>query len=299
MRSPRVQAYLADTRALTAADVEAALGLLSSEERARHDRLALAPDRRDYVASRALLRLVLAAHAGRPAGELEIAADAHGKPSLASVPGLSFSLARSRGLVACAVASGCTVGIDVQTIDGSVRACEIARDAFCADETAALAACPAGERPSRFCQLWTLKEALLKAIGTGLGWPLSCASFDVRERRVTLTHLPTFAAGRFAFLLVHVGATHELAIAVAESSAPAVRSPSGPSKAGGEGAAPAASSGTNAAPFSGTKAGGSTGGSPAGGRAQTVSAKNGQGCRPHEQRPGPRRETTGQRTPHA
>ena len=62
--------------------------------------------------------------------------------------------------------------VDVQAVDASVRAVEIARDAFCAEETAALAACPAQERPSHFCQLWTLKEALVKGMKMKIFRPL-------------------------------------------------------------------------------------------------------------------------------
>jgi 4'-phosphopantetheinyl transferase len=111
------------------------------------------------------------------------------------------------------------VGIDVQAVDGSVPALDIARGAFCAEESAALAACPPGERPSRFCELWTLKEALLKAIGTGLGWPTSCASFDVGARRAVTRHLPPFAPARWAVLLADVGGSHKLAIAIGDAAA--------------------------------------------------------------------------------
>jgi 4'-phosphopantetheinyl transferase len=223
----RVRAWLGDARALTAAHVDAALLVLSSQERARHDRLALAPDRRDYVASRALLRLALGAHLGSSPDAIEIGADAHGRPSVAAAPHVSVSVTRARGIVACAVATGCTVGIDLEAVDGRVRALDVARDCFCPEEAAVLAACRDEERPARFCQLWALKESLLKAIGTGLGWPLSCASFDVRDRRVRITHLPTFAAARWAFLVADVGDSHKLAIAVGESPT-AARAGGGP-----------------------------------------------------------------------
>jgi len=209
-----IHAYYTDTRALAADDVESALRLLSPEERARHDRLALADDRRDYAAAHALLRLALAAHTRTPPGELRLEADPYGKPFLPSQRDLSYSLARTRGLAACAIASGCTVGIDVERVDSTVAATDLARDFFSAEEASAVEQCSPAERPAHFCEVWTLKEALLKAVGTGLGWPLNCTSFDVRRRHVALTHLPSFAATRWAFLLVNVGTTHKLAIAV-------------------------------------------------------------------------------------
>lgn len=211
-----IHAWYADTRYLCRDEIDSALRLLSPEERARHDRLSLTEERRDYAAAHALLRLALAAQTNISPKELRLGSDLYGKPFLPSQPQLSFSLARTRGLAACAIAAGYAVGIDIETVDESLPAVELARDFFSANEASAIAEYAAGDRPSRFCELWTLKEALLKAIGTGLGWPLNCVTFDVRRRRVELTHLPPFVTRRWAFLTVNIGTTHKLAIAVGD-----------------------------------------------------------------------------------
>jgi 4'-phosphopantetheinyl transferase len=211
-----VEAHYADTRAFTATAVEAALALLSPEERARHDRLGAPADRRDYAAAHALLRVALSARLGTPPGDLRFTTDAYGNAALAQPADVSFSLARSPGLVACAIGSGCAVGIDVEVVDPSVRARDLAGRFFARSEAIALEACAAGERPGRFAELWTLKEAMLKASGTGLGWPLNCAAFDLQAARVTVAQLPQFAPARWAFLLVRLGATHRLAVAVGQ-----------------------------------------------------------------------------------
>jgi 4'-phosphopantetheinyl transferase len=225
----QAQAYYCDTRSLNAVQVEEGLRLLSSEERKRHDRLSLARDKRDYTAAHALLRIALAAHTNTPAEQLLFGVNAYGKPYLLPTGGSaeppSFSLAHSRGLVACVIASGSAVGIDVEAVDVSVRATEIARHFFSADEAAALKRCPVEERPSRFCELWTLKEALLKAVGTGLVWPLNCASFHVRGRHVSVTRMLPLPENHWAFLLMDVKATHKLAIAISDtpSEGPLIR----------------------------------------------------------------------------
>lgn len=202
--------------------MKALLRLLSGEERRRQDRFFLPADRRDYAAAHALLRIALAAHTKTPAAQLSFGVNAYGKPFLLPAGGgaetPSFSLAHARGLVACLIASGGAVGIDVEEVSACVRTTEIARRFFSADEAAILKSCSAGERRSRFCELWTLKEALLKATGTGLVWPLHCISFHVRGSRVSVTRMPLLPADRWEFLLMDVEETHKLAIAVSGTS---------------------------------------------------------------------------------
>jgi 4'-phosphopantetheinyl transferase len=48
---------------------------------------------------------------------------------------------------------------------------------FSADELAALEAAAEGERDMLFFRIWTLKEAFVKAIGTGIGYPMNTISF--------------------------------------------------------------------------------------------------------------------------
>lgn len=222
MRDGHAHAYYCDTRPLDAIHVAAALRLLSSDERERHDRLAGACDRRDYVAAHALLRVALGAHTKTAPEQLMFAPGAHGKPFLvAPDPDAArpdFSLAHSRDLVGCVMASGRAVGMDVEAVEAATRTSEIAHRFFSVDEAAALQRYSVDEQPGRFCELWTLKEALLKAEGTGFACPLDCVSFRVRGRYIRVTHRPPLAAKRWALLLMNVGDRHKLAVAVGNTT---------------------------------------------------------------------------------
>lgn len=94
----------------------------------------------------------------------------HGKPRLVGVPDLDLSVAHAGSALAVAVGRGCTVGVDVESMDRLRFDLRPAQGMFSAAEGAVLA----GEEDWRLPTLavWTRKEAVLKAIGWGLAYPL-------------------------------------------------------------------------------------------------------------------------------
>jgi 4'-phosphopantetheinyl transferase len=169
------------TSGLTGAAQDADLALLCDRERERHRRLRMPLDRREYAAAHALLRLALSASAAVEPGDWRFHTTPSGKPVLAARhAGLSFSLSHCRGLVACAIACGTDVGVDVEPIDRTVDAREIAARYFSAGEAAQIAARPADDQAVlRFVELWTLKEAHAKGTGLGLSHGLDTTTFDL------------------------------------------------------------------------------------------------------------------------
>jgi 4'-phosphopantetheinyl transferase len=154
--------------------------LLSPGERERADRFAFARDRTRYILCRVGLRRLLSARLGIPAAAIAFDTNAYGKPRLANGHGpgdLQFNVSHSGHVAVYALAHGCAVGVDVETIETRVDRDAIARDNFSLAEHAAYAALPPGSRPVAFMNCWTRKEAFIKAIGEGLSYPLR--SFDV------------------------------------------------------------------------------------------------------------------------
>ncbi len=74
------------------------------------------------------------------------------------------------------------VGVDVERVRPRPRALALARSRLHPKEADALAAVPDAERDEAFARLWTAKEAVLKARGTGLVGGLD--TFAVVEGRV-------------------------------------------------------------------------------------------------------------------
>jgi len=200
---------------------EAALGeavaLLSPAERARYRRFRFARDRRDYAAAHALLRTSLSRF-GAPAPEAwTFAAHARGKPSLASgaAASLSFNLSHTHGMVACAIAPGADIGVDVERVDRPLDEEALATRFFATVEQAHLRRCAPAQRAIRFFELWTLKEAYLKAIGVGLSHSLSEMAFELDDGHgIAFVPPPGIDSRSWQFALFEPAPRYRLAVAV-------------------------------------------------------------------------------------
>ncbi|QEG01706.1 4'-phosphopantetheinyl transferase psf-1 [Stieleria maiorica] len=113
--------------------------------------------------------------------EIRFGIGRHGKPQVerpaeAMVP---FNIAHTDGLVLCGVADPPVdlVGVDVESIHRRTSN-ELAQRYFAAPEVQFLESQPIDRQQYFFLRIWTLKEAFIKAIGTGLYTPLSDFAFE-------------------------------------------------------------------------------------------------------------------------
>jgi 4'-phosphopantetheinyl transferase len=147
-------------------------GWLSDEERRRGERFRREEDARAFVARRLFLRGTLARYLGRPPGALCFTEGPHGKPSLVDSGGIEFSLSRAGAWALLGVARGRALGVDVERLDARLEEAEelsrLAARVLTPGESAELEARAPEARAGAFLQLWARKEALLKALGTGL-----------------------------------------------------------------------------------------------------------------------------------
>jgi phosphopantetheinyl transferase len=151
-------------------DVEAfAAQVLSASERAAAARFRFPRDRARATSSRAGLRWLLGGYLGLPPERLVFAVGGEGKPRLAGVGAVSFNLSHSGIYAAAVVSRDREVGIDLERIRPDAASRDIAARFFTGEERAWLKATPGVEA---FFRLWTAKEAVLKAMGTGLSTPL-------------------------------------------------------------------------------------------------------------------------------
>ena len=157
--------------------VEKYAALLTDEERARWQRFRYPRYRREYLATRALVRSALSHYRPLAPGEWRFQRNAHGKPAADPDCGLRFNLSNSLGLVVCLIGTGSDVGVDVEPCERAQKIAELAPEVFSPLELAQLEALPTGERLNRALSLWTLKEAYIKARGMGLSLELSKFSF--------------------------------------------------------------------------------------------------------------------------
>jgi 4'-phosphopantetheinyl transferase len=144
---------------------------LSDEERQRHDRFRFQEDRDLFLLSHSLLRLKLSEYASVEPGDWKFRSTTHGKPEIASPEEfrhLQFNLSHTRGLAACAISRSVAIGIDVENTSRSLSCLELARRFFSPVEIASLEPKNGEELRTAFFEIWTLKEAYIKACGSGL-----------------------------------------------------------------------------------------------------------------------------------
>lgn len=101
----------------------------------------------------------------------------YGKPSLAEKPDIKYNISHADGISACIVTDR-ECGIDCENVR-QFRP-NVMKRAFSESETELVLSAPETERDLLFFRLWTLKEAYIKAIGTGLSYPMkkACFSFE-------------------------------------------------------------------------------------------------------------------------
>ena len=215
-----VHVWFRATESLDEAAIADAISMLPADELAHYHRFHFARDARDYAAAHALLRRTLSSHAGCAPIEWRFAKTEAGKPFLIDSGDFhaSFSLSHTRGMVACALTEGADVGVDVECVDRDVNAGDIAARFFAPAEAAHLMQLEAGSRRDRFFDLWTLKEALVKALGGGMAMSLSLLAFTIEpDGRVSLEAPPDVETSSWQFSLIAPSPRHRLAVAVRRS----------------------------------------------------------------------------------
>jgi 4'-phosphopantetheinyl transferase len=150
------------------------LDVLSEDERSRAKRFRLAADRQRFVATRAALRMLLGGYLKEAPGSLEFDYSPFGRPLLPlrwQSPELLFSVAHSGGFALLAFGCGLPLGVDLEdlTIDRDYD--NIAKAILPADQHRDWLLAEPIARKHDLLQLWTRREALGKALGTGLSTP--------------------------------------------------------------------------------------------------------------------------------
>jgi 4'-phosphopantetheinyl transferase len=160
--------------------------VLSSNERKRAAEFRVDDARRRFVIARAALRHLLGAYLGIPPGEIGLTSRTNEKPILAVTNianDLQFNLSHSGELALIAVANGCEVGIDVEQVRAVGHLEQISKRFFHPAESEAVFRTAAKNRNIAFLRCWTAKEAILKAVGTGITGSLADFRVPIDEHR--------------------------------------------------------------------------------------------------------------------
>ena len=156
--------------------------VLSREELLRAGIFAPVRDRERFIAAHGALRMVLGLYLSADPQSLEFRTGPMGKPALVQTfTDLRFNLSHSDDLALIGVTRGREVGVDVERVQRDIEFDPIVEHYFEPTEAWDLRTAPPQERVGRFFDLWTRKEACVKAEGSGLGKKARTDRFGVRN----------------------------------------------------------------------------------------------------------------------
>lgn len=220
MTGERIDLYVGLLNAVDTAQAHTAcFATLSLPEKQRAQRFALRRHRRQYVLAHGLLRFALSnSNPEIEPSDWSFAIDQYGRPFV-TAPAIAmtvyFSLSHTEGCVTCILSGHEAVGVDVEQVRERILLMETARSAFSSEEIATLRALSPNEFVDRFFDYWTLKEAYLKARGSGLNFPLDQFSILISSDKIGIRFMPGVAkdSRRWHFTKRSPSPSHRLAIA--------------------------------------------------------------------------------------
>lgn len=158
--------------------------LSEEEDRRARDFIDEAHQRRSIVA-RATLRMLLARYLGERPSAIRLTRGEHGKPRLADRQApLYFNVSHSGDLAVYAVTRAGELGVDLEKIRSISNLDALAVRTCSAAELSRFREVRPAERQRHFLQLWTCKEAYLKAVGVGMGVALDRIETCLESRSV-------------------------------------------------------------------------------------------------------------------
>ncbi len=163
---------------LDADQLETFAATLSADERARADALQSPRAGRRMIADHGWRRRLLAEHTRQSPSDVAFITNDQGKPRLAGAqppqrPQLHFSASRSEEVAWYAVSEQGEVGVDIELVDRERPLERLARRLLSDRERAVYEAIPETDRAEALYACWTCKEAAVKALGSGLVFPLT------------------------------------------------------------------------------------------------------------------------------
>ncbi len=159
------QLWQADLRQLAPGIEERLMPMLSHSEQQKLDRLQQSNRRNEFILSRALMRMALSENYHQPYEAWQFLESPNAAPKLETPHNgtLLISLSHSAHHVVLAI-SDQAVGIDIERVQARKQYLSIARKVFTPAQQASFSGLTEQQSQQKFFELWTQKEALVKAM---------------------------------------------------------------------------------------------------------------------------------------
>lgn len=194
---------------------------LSHDEKKRAARFRFDIHRDRFITGRGTIREILARRGGCSPADIGFDLNDFGKPTPArpeSLRQIRFNASSSDSLGAIAISGGLPLGLDIEKIkpglDGDYDL--IVESEFTDEERDWYEKHDRSERVRVFFELWTCKEAYLKALGIGLSGSLKGFSIDLsgQNPRVSGTQLEEFERSRLTLQRLDIASEYTACLAL-------------------------------------------------------------------------------------
>lgn len=190
--------------------------MLSVEEKKKAQRKITEYLREKYILTRGVLKENIALLTDQAPIEVVVKEGVWGKPLVKTKNKLEFNMAQSDDKLVMAFALNDSVGIDVEKIKAPVNP-NVAKNFMSQSEYDTFMHLNEIERTAYFYQIWTLKESIVKAYGSGLQKSLSV--FTLKQDAITQVFSIEGNSGETHDLTsykgIHVGNDSEYYISIA------------------------------------------------------------------------------------
>mgnify|MGYP000609044486 CR=1 FL=1 len=144
------------------------LNHLTPEEVAFSAKFAFPHLQEFWILGRQSVRRILSLYLDCRPEEIIFLSGPQGKPYLKDFPNLHFNFSNSGEWGVIALTRDREIGVDIEKVDSNLDIDEVSQVSLTETERRHLSIVPPSEKSSWFFKYWTVKEAVLKALGTGL-----------------------------------------------------------------------------------------------------------------------------------
>ncbi|MEM9271335.1 MAG: 4'-phosphopantetheinyl transferase superfamily protein [Cyanobacteria bacterium P01_F01_bin.143] len=169
---------------LPATQIKNLASILSEDEKIRANRFRFEQHRDRFIVGRGRLRQLLGNYLQIKSEQVIFAYSDRGKPSIISSlnkRSLQFNLSHSQNLALYAFNYQRIIGVDLEYIKDNIEYKQLAQRFFSPQELQLINSYPERTQKTIFFQLWTAKEAYLKATGDGLAGSLDQIEFTLNN----------------------------------------------------------------------------------------------------------------------
>ncbi len=171
--------------------VESMMKILNEAETEKVLRMKFVKDQNRVIQSIGNLKIILSRYMNCKPEEIILSANKFGKPEIVSESRLKFNYSHSGEMIVYAFNMDSDIGIDLEKIVTVPDIDQLAMQIFSSREIILLKSIHnETDKLTFFYQVWTRKEALLKAIGTGLTNDLR--EITVLDKITDLVHSPNY-----------------------------------------------------------------------------------------------------------